>query len=57
MTSAAFNLDVLGDRRPSLPSRHSVFLLVSVALALACLAEGLLKPLGVTCAVSVDTIA
>ena len=40
MTSAAFNLDVLGDRRPSLPSRHSVFLLVSVALALACRREG-----------------
>ena len=39
MTSAAFTLDVLGDRRPSLPSRHSVFLLVLVALALACLAE------------------
>ena len=38
-SSAAFTLDVLGDRRPSLPSRHSVFLSVSVALALACLAE------------------
>ena len=39
VSSAAFVLDALGDRRPSLPSRHSVFLLVSVALALACLQE------------------
>jgi hypothetical protein len=39
-TSAAFTLDVPGDPRPSLPSRHSVFLLVSVALALACCGEG-----------------
>jgi hypothetical protein len=39
-TSAAFTLDVPGDRRPSLPSRHSVFLLLSVALALACRGEG-----------------
>ena len=38
-SSAAFVLDVPGYRRPSLPSRHSVFLSVSVALALACLAE------------------
>jgi hypothetical protein len=40
VTSAAFTLGVLGDWRPSLPSWHSVFLLVSVALALACLQEG-----------------
>jgi hypothetical protein len=39
-SSAAFILDVPGDWRPSLPSRHSVFLSVSVALALACRGEG-----------------
>ena len=39
-SSAAVALDVLGDWRPSLPSRHSVFLSVSVALALACRGEG-----------------
>ena len=38
-SSASFFLDVPGDWRPSLPSRHSVFLSVSVALALACLQE------------------
>jgi hypothetical protein len=39
-TSAAFTLYVLGDWWPSLLSWHSVFLLVSVALALACRGEG-----------------
>jgi hypothetical protein len=55
---------VLGAARDWWPQSlpwHSVFFLVSFALALACLGEaavaGLLERLGVTCAVSLDTIA